>query len=441
MSVFFSAVLAAAVLSTGVVQAQTGSLKEANDADPIDWSRFRGPNGTGISHAETIPSEWTADDYNWVTDLPGQGHGSPVIVGNRLYVLCGDRETAERMVVCLNTDDGTILWQKNFDSKKHRIHTDNTFGSSTPVADQDGVIVTWADPEKLLLMALDRNGDIQWQRDLGPYDAINGAGTSPIIVGDLVVLVNIQMDSNVMVRFGVLPKEFADENPNDSLVIAVDRRTGKTRWTTPRETYLASYATPCVRELEDGRRELIVLDSAFGLTGVDLKDGAVNWQTRKLLPTRTVASPVIAGDLVFGSHGAGTSGQAFFAVRAGSLSREPSIAWEIRKSVPLTPTPIVKGDLAFLWSDNGVVTCIAADTGDVVWRNRVGGSYYGSPIWVNGRLYCTDRTGNVAVIAAAEEYRLFSRVPLGEPSFATPAVANGVMYFRTETKVLSLGGK
>ena len=422
-------------------QARTTTTNGDDVEAATDWPRFRGPNGTGISHASTIPTEWTDKDYNWVIDLPGQGHGSPVVVGDRLYVLCGHKETAERTVVCVDTVRGTALWKKTFKSKKHRLHADNSYGSSTPVADSDGVIVTWADPDKLLLMALDTQGQVVWQRNFGPYDAINGAATSPIIVDDLVVLTNIQMDANVLVRAGVLPKRFADENPNDSAIIAVDRRTGETRWTTERETYLASYATPCLRQRNDGQKELIVLDSAFGLTGLDPQNGVVSWQTRKLLPTRTVASPVIAGTLIFGSHGAGTTGNVIYAVRAGSSSEDPKVTYEIRKSVPLTPTPIVKDHLAFLWSDNGVVTCIVAATGEVVWRERVGGSYYGSPVWVNGRLYCADRTGTVAVISAAEDYEMLSRVPLGEPSFATPAVAGGSMYFRSETKLMSLGGQ
>ena len=97
--------------------------------------------------------------------------------------------------------------------------------------------------------------------------------------------------------------------------------------------------------------------------------------------------------------------------------------------------------MCYRWGDSGVVTCIVSATGKVVWRERVGGSYYGSPVWVDGSLYCVDRRGMVAVIAAGKTYRLHAKVPLGEPSFATPAVAGGVMYLRTETRLLSLGGK
>ncbi len=420
--------------------ANDNSKRRANSA-ATDWPRFRGPNGTGISHATTVPVRWNAEDYNWTTALPGHGHGSPVIVGERLYVVCGHKRTAERIVVCVDVDSGKVLWKRSFSSKKHRLHGSNSYGSSTPTADAGGVVVTWADPQKLTLLALDRTGKTTWERDFGPHTAINGAGTSPVIVDDLVVLTNVQMDPNFMIRIGVLPKTYPDKTVHDSFLMAVDRKSGKTVWKVKHKTYLAGYATPCVRTLKDGRRELVFLDSYFGLTGVDIRTGKVNWQTSRLLPSRTVASPVTAGDLIFGSHGRGVSGDVIYAVQAGDKDTKPRIKYEIKKAAPLTPTPIVKDQLAYLWSDSGIVTCIVAATGDVVWRERVGGSYYGSPVWVDGSLYCVDRRGTVAVVAAGKKYELLAKVPLGEPSFATPAVAGGVMYFRTETRLLSLGGK
>tara|TARA_B100000029_G_scaffold263357_2_gene259527 strand:+ start:122 stop:1507 length:1386 start_codon:yes stop_codon:yes gene_type:complete len=422
------------------VSAQDTPKRKASSST-TDWPRFRGPNGEGVSHATTVPVKWDAGDYNWITQLPGRGHGSPVVVGERIYVVCGQKRTAERIVVCVAVGSGKVLWKRTFSSKKHRLHGSNSYGSSTPAADSTGVVVTWADPGKLVLMALDHTGKTTWERDFGPHTAINGAGTSPIIVDDLVVLTNVQMDPNFMIRLGVLPKTYPDKTVHDSFLVAVDRKSGKTVWQVKRKTYLAGYATPCVRTLKDGRRELVFLDSFFGLTGVDIQTGKVNWQTSRLLPSRTVASPVMAGDLVFGSHGRGVSGDVIYAVQAGDKNTKPRIKYEIKKAAPLTPTLIVKDQLAYLWSDSGIVTCIVAATGEVVWRERVGGSYYGSPVWVAGSLYCVDRRGTVAVVAAGKKYKLLARVSLGEPSFATPAIAGGVMYFRTETKLLSLGGE
>jgi len=420
----------------------TGSMTNVHAAEVQgdNWSRFRGPNGSGISHAKTVPQNWTKDDYNWVLNLPGRGHGSPVVVGNKLYVVSGKRKTADRIVVCVDTKKKEFLWQRTFSSAKHRLHPANNYGSSTPVADAQGVIVTWASPDRLILKAINSDGKTKWTRDLGPYQAINGAGTSPIIVEDLVIVTNIQMDPEVFIRAGVLPKDYKFK-PKKSYVVAVDRQTGKTRWQLERKTFLAGYATPCMRRLKNGQQELIFLDSFYGLTGVNPRNGKVNWQTKRLLSSRTVASPVIAGDLILGSHGRGVSAEILYAVRPGNRDTKPRVEFEIRKGPPLVPTPIAKDGLAFLWADNGVVSCIQIKNGQQVWRKRVGGNYYASPVWVNGRLYCVDRGGMVAVIAAAKKYKLIAKVSLGERSFATPAVANGVMYFRTETKLMSLGGK
>jgi outer membrane protein assembly factor BamB len=115
--------------------------------------------------------------------------------------------------------------------------------------------------------------------------------------------------------------------------------------------------------------------------------------------------------------------------------------YDTRKSVPLVPTPIaVKGRL-FLWCDDGVVSCLNAASGDLIWRERVPGAFYGSPVCVDGRLYCLSRSGEVVVLAAADSFSVLARVPLGEPSFATPAIADGVMYLRTSAQLFSLGGK
>ena len=406
-----------------------------------DWSRFRGPNGTGISPAKTVPAKWTEDDYNWVLKLPGHGHGSPVIVGERLYLVSGKKKSAERIVVCVSTKSGKILWKKPFKSKRHRLHPANNYGSSTPVADEQGVIVTWATPAQLMLKALTKEGDEVWSRDLGPYKAINGAGTSPIIVDDLVIITNIQMDPAVFIRAGVLPKDYPDAKPLQSYLVAVDRKTGKTRWKLKRRSFLAGYTTPCIRPLANGAKELVVIDSYYGITGVNPKTGKVNWQTNKLLHSRTVASPVLAGDLILGSYGRGIAAEKMHAVLPGGKGKKPKVVFTVRRSAPLVPTPIVKDGLIFLWADNGVISCVKADNGEQVWRRRVGGNYYSSPVWVDRRLYNVQRNGDVVVVAAEKKFRKIARVPLGERSYATPAVANGVMYLRTETKLMSLGGK
>ena len=123
-----------------------------------------------------------------------------------------------------------------------------------------------------------------------------------------------------------------------------------------------------------------------------------------------------------------------------SEGRRPTVAYDVTKSVPLVPTPLVTGGRLFLWSDDGVVTCLDVSSGELIWRERVGGAFYGSPVCAGGRFYCIAKNGEVVVLAASDECEVLARVPLGEPSYSTPAVSGGVMYLRTRSQLFSLGG-
>ena len=136
-------------------------------ADDGPWNRFRGPNGTGISHATTVPVEWTEKDYNWKIELPGVGHSSPVVWEKRIFVTCGDPHGL-RTVLCLDVADGRTLWKREYPSKRYSQHPFNNYASHTPTVDAAGVVVTWTTPDALVLLALDLEGRELWQRDLGP---------------------------------------------------------------------------------------------------------------------------------------------------------------------------------------------------------------------------------------------------------------------------------
>ncbi|MDH3582908.1 MAG: PQQ-like beta-propeller repeat protein [Phycisphaerae bacterium] len=195
-------------------------------AQEAQWTRFRGPNGSGISDARSIPTSWTADDYNWITTLPGKGSSSPVVWGDRVFLACSDKAKATRTILCIETGDGRIRWRRDFPLRDYRMHRDNDFASATPTVDADGVIVVWSTPKQLLMLALDLDGNEKWRRDLGPYKGLHGSASSPVLVGDLVILANDQMDPRVMARY--LPKG-ASMIPGKSFLIAVDRKTGETR--------------------------------------------------------------------------------------------------------------------------------------------------------------------------------------------------------------------
>ena len=159
-----------------------------------------------------------------------------------------------------------------------------------------------------------------------------------------------------------------------------------------------------------------------------------------VFPLRPVGSPIITdGGLILGNCGEGAGNNTVIAIRPGENSE---VVYKIDKnSAPYVPTLLAYGELVFLWADKGIVTCINANDGKQLWRERVGGNFSGSPVRVNNRVYGVSHDGEVVVLAAADKFELISKTSLGEGTHATPAVADGVMYLRTESQLFSLGGK
>ncbi len=401
------------------------------------WPRFRGVNGTGISQATTVPVRWTDKDYNWIAKLPGVGHSSPVVWGQRVFVTCADPETARRSVLCLDTVSGRIVWRRDYALKTSPKHRDNSDATATPAVDAQGLAVTWSTADEVVLLALTLDGRELWRRNLGPLVTVHGSGSSPILFRDLAILANDQEDPSL------LPgrKKDPPDPPGKSSIVAVDRKTGQTRWQTERRTTYSGSSTPCVYEGAAGP-QLICTSTAHGIMSLDPASGKVNWEYGQPFLDRAISSPVLAPDLVIAGHGAGSRASRYVALHPGSSAsgRAPALAYEVTKAIPLVPTPLVKDDRIYFWTDDGVVACRKLSDGAVVWQERVGGAYYASPVWVAGRLYCVSKKGEVVVLAAADKFELLARVPLGEPSFATPAVADGVMYLRTRSQLFSLGG-
>jgi len=388
-----------------------------------EWPRFRGPNGAGVSEATTIPVRWTTEDYRWRVKLPGIGYSSPVVWGDRVVVTSALEEDATQIIRCLRTFDGGLIWKRHFESTTHPKHQFNCYASSTPALDADHVYYTFATPEKYTVMALDRQkGREVWRRDLGPFAAEHGFGASPMLVDDLVIV--------------------PDEQDGESSVVALDRTTGETRWESKRRSVKAAYSTPCIYLPDEGPPQLIVNSWAHGISSLDPRSGELNWE-QAVFQHRVVGSPAIAAGLIFGCCGTGGVGRQMIAVRPGNPATgvESEIAYEVKGSLPYVCTPVAYGDLLFAWFDRGVVTCLDAPTGEIIWRERVGGDYFGSPVRVADRLYCISREGEMVVLAASREFKELARIDLEERSNSTPAIADGVMYIRTVSHLMAIGGK
>jgi outer membrane protein assembly factor BamB len=386
-----------------------------------EWTRFRGPNGTGVAHAPGLPLQWTLKDCLWRVELPGVGHSSPVIWGDRLFITSGVEKTGQRIVSCLSTAGGRRIWQREFPMQTHPKSPNNSYASATPALDADHLYVTLATPEHYLVLALKHSdGSEVWRHDLGPFDGEHAYGASPIVVNGLVILTN--------------------EQNGPSSVVALDASSGVERWQTPRRTKKAAYSTPCLFETPGSPPQLIVTSWAHGISSLDPKTGKPLWEL-PIFTYRVVGSPLVASGLIFAGCGGGGAGSPFVVVRPGNPARgtKPEVVYELPKPAPYVPTPVANGSLAFLFGDQGVVKCLDAKSGSERWQQRVGGNYFGSPVLVDDRVYCISREGELIVLAAADKYQLLARINLGEPSSSTPAVSQGAMYLRTVSHVMAIG--
>lgn len=391
-----------------------------------EWTRFRGPNGTGISTATTIPVQFTPADYNWRVELPGVGHSSPVLWGNKIFLSSADDGNGKRHIFCLDAATGKRLWIRTYDFSKYARHKYNSFASSTAAVDEERVYYIWGTPESFVIYAADHNGKELWQRDLGAYVTQHGAASSPIVVGNVLIVTR-------------------EPEQGDGALVGLDRKTGAIRWKRDRPSKNAPYSTPMVLQQEGSPPEVVFTSDAVGVTSLDPNTGDLNWEVRDVFHLRCVASPVLAGGLIFQSTGNGGGDRHAIAVKPGIKSKNvpPKLAYELPpRGLSYAPTPVAYGGYLFLWGDSGVVTCIKPANGESVWSERAGtGMFFGSPICVNGKLYGVSDRGVLSVVSASGEFKLLGQSDLAEASHATPAVANGVLYLRTESHLISVGGK
>jgi outer membrane protein assembly factor BamB len=384
-----------------------------------NWSRFRGPNGSGVASEVNFPATWTADDYAWKIELPGGGHSSPVGWEGQLFVTSCQPDRGEISLSAVNAATGEIAWTRSFKAGAGHLHAANSYASSTPATDAQRVYVSWAGPDLLMVAALTHEGEKVWQRELGPIDYKHGPGGSLALVDDLVVVAN--------------------DDASHSYIAALNTETGEPRWRRERSSGTESYATPAVWQTPSGAKQIIVNSTQEGMAGLSPADGSIEWQLKDVFPVRCVGSPLVAGQLVFGTSGEGGNGKSCTAVRPPMSSGDkPSVAYQLIKSLPQVPTPVATDELLFIWSDRGVVSCYDLATGKPHWTERVGGNYYSSPIIAGDKLYSVAADGQVVAIAADKEFKLLGRTELGNGSSATPTVHGGRLVLRAESSLASL---
>ena len=398
-------------------------------AQAQEWTRFRGPNGQGRVDVKGIPIQWTEADYEWKTPLPDEGHSSPVLWGNRVFVTCSDKRNATASVVGLNAETGKMLWQKNYQLTEYPMNPLNTYAASTPAVDAQALYVLWTTTAQFTLVKLDHKGNELWKKAFGPIDSKHGPCISPMLYQDMVIFTQESRDNTKGLG---------------SRWLAVNKKDGAIRWQIKRDPTKVKndYMTPCVYTDPSGKEQLIFSSQCNGVTGVDPENGDILWEVPLSFKGRTISSPVLAGDVVIASDGAGTSGKVLAMVKAGTASQPGRLLHRLETNLaPFIPTSIVVNDRLYTFHDSGAVVCWDIQKGKPVWQEKTRKRFYGSPIAIGDRIYCINSKGEVMVFQAGDQYRLLAITPLGDKSQATPAVANGNLYLRTLTSLICVPGR
>ena len=419
------------------------------------WPQFRGPGASGIGTGSP-PLEWNGESGKnvlWKTEIPGLGHSSPVIWGDRIYVtssvpasgvpavklgLYGNIEPVEGEgeqsfnLYCIDRKTGRILWQRTAAQTQPEIkrHPKSTHANPTPATDGRYIAAFFGSDG---LFVYDMNGKLVWQKDFGLLDSAFfvaptaqwGFASSPVIHnGKLIILADVL---------------------KNSFLTALDVKTGKELWRTERKD-VPTWGTPAVAPYTAGgaKREQVVVNGWKHIGGYDLETGKELWKLEGGgdIP---VPTPVYADGLIVITNAHGP-GRPIYAIRTdaeGDITKTKSaIAWSHERAGNYMQTPLLHGGIAYLCYDNGVLSAYDLKSGERLYQQRLGTGMSGhssSPVGVADRLYITNEDGKTYVLAAGREYKLLGENELGETVMATPAIADGVIYMRGRRHLFAIG--
>jgi outer membrane protein assembly factor BamB len=455
-------------------------------ASDTDWSRFRGPNGSGVSQTKGLPAEFGPDkNVVWKVDLP-QGFSSPIIWENRIF-LTGRRDES-LVTIAVDRTSGKVLWEKVAPrTRKEPLDKRNHPAAASIATDGQYVSAFFGDYG---LITYDMNGKELWKQPLGPFNNIYGMGASPVIVGDKVIL--------------------SCDQSTGSFIAAWDKKSGKEVWRTPRQEAKSGHSTPIVWTPQGGRSQ-ILLPGSFLLTAYDPANGKKLWWVGGL-SFEMKSTPVIKDDTLYingfgspennpGSHvvvmttdeafskgdankdgklsseemptphaqkmglafadldadrmlsrdewayykAAMDSDNAVLAIRLGGSGdmTAQSVRWKYHRGIPQLPSPLIYENILYLVNDRGgLVTMLDADKGELVLQGRLQGptdNYYASPVAGDGKIYIASEQGRVYVVPPGPKLEPVAVNDLRDNIYATPALVDGRIYLRTLNTLYCFG--
>ena len=370
-----------------------------------DWPVWRGATGDGISTETDVPVKWSAsENIAWRTPIPGKGHSSPIVSGGRAFVTSAGKGNA-RLLLSIDAKTGKLLWTKTvLKAPPEKINYLNSRASSTAAADGKHVWVTFLNVEEMLVVCYDFDGKEVWRKTPGRFTAKHGYCASLLLYEDLVII-NGDKDAR---------------GKDTAYIVALEKATGKERWRIDRPNRVRSYVPPVVFNA-DGKDQM-VLSGSRCTASYDPKTGKRHWIIKG--PTEQFVASMVYTDDVFLITGG------FPTLHTLGISPKGKVLWHRTKETSYVPSPIAAGKYFFVVGDKGLLSCLAAKTGKVMWSEKLGRHHSSSPVSADGKLYFLDDDGITFVIDAAPKFRLITKNALGEPCRASPAISDGRMFIR-----------
>ena len=393
-----------------------------------DWPQYRGPQGDGHADTNRVPVTWSEEqNVKWKTEIHGRAWSSPVIRDQQIWLTTATPDAKQLFAVCVDADTGKILRDlKLFEVERPQFHhAFNSPGSPTPVLEAGRVYVTFGSPGTACLDT--QNGKVLWERRDLECNHYRGAGSSPILYGNL-LLMNF-------------------DGSDAQYIIALDKRTGQTVWRKDRSIdfkdlgedgkpkaegdFRKAFATPHVADI-DGK-PLLISQGANAAYGYNPLTGEEYWRVEERSSHSGGTRPLVGHGLIFFPTG-WSQGQVLAVKPGGSGDvTTTNIVWRVTKAAPKKPSLLLDGDLIFMINDGGVATCLEAKTGKEVWSERIGGNYSASPIIAGGKIYLFNVEGKATVIAASREFKKLAENTLASGFMASPAVTDNALILRTKT--------
>lgn len=400
-------------------QLPEGSM-EPIDISATDWPWWRGKDRDGLYPKEKPPLQWGPNkNVIWKASVPGSGHSSATVVGDRVFVTYAEEQTSSQHLIAFSRDSGEMLWDKQIHKGRlPKIHSKNTHASATCACDGERVFTSFYIDDAIHVSAVSLEGEILWQTRAGGFNAQHGYGASPVLYEAFVIV-------------------SGDSTHPESFIAALHRETGEIIWRTGRPLQ-GTYSTPIIGKVAG--RDQLLLSGAQKICSYDPRTGDLIWECAH--PARVTSCTMAFGDeLVYASGG--YPAKAIRCVRAtgsGDVTGSHLVWEENQKSlVTYVPSPLFYQGHLYVITDKGIGVCFDGQTGEVKTRKRLDGDYTSSPVLVGNHILATNERGQTTIFTATPELEEVGTCELPENTYATPTIVSDRMYLRTQGSLYCLG--